>query len=290
MTATQKTSLSNKAMLVRLAISQWSVRKYDRKASEKVAKYFNAPVEAGRYTKTLLAEEAYHRVAKVANEVRSFHYQNTLPWYDWGPRLLPAANYLEYTRKIQALKTEFEKAVTEFVHNYPSYVSDAKTRINGLFDPDDYPDPQAIGSYYDFKISVDPLPSKEDFRVNLSSTEVEAIQSDIEARTAEAQAAAMRELWNRLHEAVKAMVERLSDEKAIFRDSLVGNLTDLVGLLPRLNITDDPTLEALRADVEKRLCGYMPSQLREDKKSRRAAAKSARAILDSMSGYMGGAQ
>ena len=282
-------NLGNKAMLVRLAIKQWSVRKYDRKVTKKIAKDYNTAADAGRYTKVLLAENAIRKMSQVANEARSYHYERTLPWYDWGPRLLPAANYLEYTQKMQFFKTEYEKAVNDFIRSYPTYVVDAQQRLNGMFDPNDYPKPSVIHCYYGFKVSVDPLPDKEDFRVSLGETEVEAIKADIEARTLEAQQAGMRELWTRLHDSVKNMVERLSDDKAICRDSLVGNLSDLVSLLPKMNITGDPDLEAMRKDVEKRLCGYRPDQLRTDKKSRRQAAQAAKSILDNMSGYMGGA-
>lgn len=282
-------NLGSKAMLVRLAIKQWSVRKYDRKITQKIAKDYQTTADAGRYTKVLLAENAIRKMNKISNEARSYHYERTLPWYDWGPRLLPADNYLEYTQKIQFFKTEFEKAVHEFVQNYPTYVADAQQRLNGMFDPADYPKPSNIILFYGFKVSVDPLPDKEDFRVSLGESEVEAIKADIEARTREAQAAGMRELWTRLHDAVKNMVDRLSDDKAIFRDSLVSNLGELVSLLPKMNIVGDSDLEAMRRDVEKRLCGYKPDQLRTDKRSRREAANAAKSILDNMSGYMGGA-
>ena len=283
-------NLSNKAMLVRLAIRQWSVRKYDRNVTQKIANDYQTTVDSGRYTKVLLAVNAIRKMSKIANEVRSYHYERTLPWYDWGPRLLPAANYLEYTQKIQFYKTEFEKAVNEFVQNYQTYIDEAKNRLNGMFNQSDYPDPAAISSFYGFKVSVDPLPDKDDFRVSLGESEVAAIQADIETRTREAQAAGMRELWTRLHDAVNSMVERLSDDKAIFRDSLVGNLSEIVALLPKMNVMEDADLEAMRRDVEKRLCGYKPDQLRTDKHSRREAAKAAKAILDNMAGYMGGAK
>lgn len=281
-------NLGSKAMLVRLSIKQWSIRKYDRNVTQKIAQDYQTTMEAGRYTKVLLAENAIRKMSKILNEARSYHYERTLPWYDWGPRLLPAANYLEYTQKIQFFKTEFEKAVNEFIQNYQTYVDEARRRLNGMFNPNDYPRQSVIAHYYGFKVSVDPLPDKDDFRVSLGESEVAAIQADIEARTREAQASGMRELWTRLHDAVNSMVERLSDDKAIFRDSLVGNLTDLVSLLPKMNIADDQDLDAMARQVEKRLCGFNPDQLRSDKKSRRKAAKAAKSILDDMAGYMGG--
>lgn len=281
-------TLSSKAMLVRLAVSQWSVRKYDKKISAKVAADYKTTTDMGRYTKVLLAENSIKKISQIANELRSYHYKNTLPWYDWGPRMLPAALYLEYTQKVQFYKTEFEKAVNEFVQNYSTYVTEAQNNLNGMFNPTDYPAPESIASYYSFAVSVNPLPDASDFRVTLSDSEISIIKSDIEARSRDAQAAAMAELWTRLHDAVQHMVARLSDDKAIFRDSLVGNIEELVVLLPKLNVTEDADLENMRRDVEKKLLGYKSDKLRTDPNSRKQAAKAAKAILDNMSGYMGG--
>jgi hypothetical protein len=82
------------------------------------------------------------------------------------------------------------------------------------------------------------------------------------------------------------MVERLSDPDAVFRDSLVGNIVRLTDLLPRLNLHDDPALEAMRRQIEASLCRYSPAQLRCDKQVRRQAATEAQNVLDAMSGYL----
>ena len=58
-------------------------------------------------------------------------------------------------------------------------------------------------------------------------------------------------------------------------------------LLPRLNITDDPDLEAMRREIESAVCNYEPSDLRENKEIRKDAAKEASDILEKMAEYMG---
>lgn len=82
------------------------------------------------------------------------------------------------------------------------------------------------------------------------------------------------------------MVERLHDPKAIFRDTLVSNIVDLVNLLPALNVAEDPDLESMRSRVESILAGLKAEDLREDKALRQETAKDAESILRDMQAYM----
>lgn len=283
-------TLQDKAMLVRLSISQWTARKFDKNVTAKVAADYNANENVGRYNKVLVAESAIKTIQRTANDARSYHYEQTLPWGDDDSRLLPAANYLPYTRRMNELRARFEGAAEDFIAAYPSLVEDARTRLNGMFSIADYPVTSEIRRRYSFNVTVNPLPAAEDFRVTLQAAEVEQIKIDIELRTGEAQQRAMIDLWNRLHEAVEHIAAKLSDSDAVFRDSLIENVVDLCELLPRLNVLQDDKLETMRQDVEKKLCSYAPQVLREDEVIRCEAASTAKDILSAMSGYMGGAQ
>jgi metal-dependent amidase/aminoacylase/carboxypeptidase family protein len=287
------TNLNEKAMLVKLSISQWSARKQDKRATKTVQDTFGTSDDAGRYSKALVAQEAIKAVQKTANAARTAHYENTLPWNDDGARILPAANFQEYSALMREHRQNFEDAVRELVSNYPALVSQARIDLNGLFNPDEYPDENKIRSKYSFDVTVDPMPAAQDFRVDLHDDDVARIQADIEARTRTAQERAMADLWERLHKTVAHMAEKLSEPDAIFRDSLINNVCDLCQLLPRLNITNDPNLEALRREIEEKLCNYDPEELRRSQPnsmmntSRRDAANDAQAIIDKMSAYMG---
>ena len=52
----------------------------------------------------------------------------------------------------------------------------------------------------------------------------------------------MKEAWQRLYDVVKHASDKLNDPTGIFRDSLVQNINDICGVLPRLNFADDPNL------------------------------------------------
>jgi len=101
-------------------------------------------------------------------------------------------------------------------------------------------------------------------------------------------------VWQRIHDVVSHAAERLTAYSADswtgkvsnpFRDTLITNIRDLVSLLPRLNVTADAQLEAMRARLEQTLCAYDPQQLRESPIVRQTAADEAARILADMAGY-----
>ena len=280
-------NLSDRALLVQLSISQWTARKYDKKATQEVAMTFNTSKDAGRYNKSLLPMNDYlDRVHKKTTHIREKFYKNTLPWGIEGMMMLPTTNYLAFMTEFRKEKNEWLTLVDNFVDEYPRLQMDAQRVLGGLYADSDYPSPDAIARKFNIDMAVFPVPNT-DFRVSIASDELARIQQDVEARVASAQAEAMKEVWTRLYDRVKHMAEKLADPKAIFRDTLVDNLKDQCSMLSRLNFMDDPNLEALRQQVEGTLASHHPDALRNDPDLRRDTAAEAKAIMDKMSVFMG---
>ena len=277
--------LQEKAILIDLNLSMWTARKYDKKVSDEVADKHGTSSDVGRYNKATIDRNGIKPIQKVANEARTFHYENTLPWFDSGGRILPTTNYFEYMNKMRELKDSFESAVATFTKEYAGYVKTAKERLKDMFNPEDYPTGD-IADRFSFYVQALPIPASKDFRVNISSDEIKKIKEEVEGRLKTIQEEAVKDLWSRMYKVVNHMSEILSSRTAKFKNSLIGNLDELVKLLPKLNITDDPNLEAIRKEIEKSLTKYDPDNLRVDKKERKKAAKSAKAIMDKMKDYM----
>lgn len=280
-------TIHDKAMLVTLHISQWTARKYDKRVSSEAATANNAKEDAGRYNKALLSKAALADINKAVGEARSFHYEQTLPWGDSGSRILLAENYFDYMRELGKLKARFETAVDAFTPNYQNYMAEARSRLNGMFKSEDYPPADTIASKFAFAVDVTPVPQGTDFRIDLGEGEVNKIQKDIEERMQQAQQVAMKDVWHRLYDVIAKMQTRLSDPDAKFRDSLVGNAIDLISLLPRLNLTNDPELEKFRRMAETDLCKATPDALRENQTVRKNTALKAQEIMGHMAAYMG---
>ena len=279
-------NLNDRALLVQLSVSQWTARKYDKKATQEVASSHGVQSAVGRYNKSLLPmNDLLDRVHKKTTHVRTKFYENTLPWGIEGTMMLPTSNYLQFMTDFRKEKSEWQYLVDQFVGNYDQLRLDAKRLLGSLYNDADYPDEGDIARKFKMDMAIFPVPST-DFRVSIASDELTRIQQDVERRVQEAQIVAMKEVWDRLYDRVKHMAEKLADPKAIFRDTMVENTKELCALLPRLNFMDDPNLEALRLQVEGALLKH-PEALRNDPDLRRDTAAEAKAIMDKMSTFMG---
>jgi hypothetical protein len=287
-------SLSSRAMLCSLSISMWSARKHDPDASQEIAQRHGAQADAGRYHKVLLPKAALAEIQKIVSDARQEHYFMTLPWDDNGYRVLPAAAYMDHTDKMRELSNHFTPAVEALACEFGKLVEEAKMRLGGLFRSEDYPTPDGLRSKFSFDTKVMPLPDAGDFRVTLGDDEKERIKRQITAAVEASLQVASRDLWQRLYEAVSHLAERLSAYKVTgvgvehpFRDTVITNLVKLVDVLPKLNVTCDPELEQLAAEVRASLL-VDPQELRKSESIRSETAKAATAISSRMAAYMAG--
>lgn len=279
--------LTDRALLVHLTVSQWTARKYDKRASKEVTTAHGAASAAGRFNKSLLPmNDKLENIHKKTTFIRTKYYDNTLPWGLDGTMMLPTANYLSFMSDFRKEKGEWEQLVQEFLDEYDQMKLDAQRILGSLYDPADYPTALELRHKFKMDMAVFPVPSA-DFRVAIGSEELTRIQQDVERRVKEAEQAALKDVWNRLYERVKHIAEKLADPKAIFRDSMIENAKEICALLPRLNFADDPNLEAMRQQVEASLIKH-PDALRNDPDLRRDTAATAKEIMDKMGAFMGG--
>jgi hypothetical protein len=284
----QTSNLHTKAMLVGLAIRGWQARKYDRKVSIEVVEKHSASADAGRFNKHLLpgAAASYDYVHKKGRELRSFYYEQTLPWSKDGQRVLPASNYEAFSDGLRKLRHEYDRATETFLRDYPTLKEDARALLGSMFNEMDYPMASEMRWKFGVETEIMQLPTADDFRVALSDNEVARIRQDIERRLRREMEGANRDLWNRLRSAVDNMEVRLSKPDGKFHDTLVGNIEDLVDLIPRLNVMGDENLESIRIKCQQSLTAHSPQELRDNSIARGQVAAQAAEIATMMDAYM----
>lgn len=285
-TTPDTSNIHSRALLVWLRISTWSARKYDKRISAELNAQHNASSDASRVNKLLLPGDAtaYKTLVSLATSIRAQHYSNTLAWSDEGWRLLPTANYATYTKWLRDRQREFNDALNVFANDYPALRAQAARLLNGLYRDEDYPAVQDIRSKFALGVEYQPVPARGDIRVDLGADQIAIIETAISDRLQRATAEAMRDAWSRLHEVVTKIAERLSQPDAIFRDTLITNAEEVCDVLQRLNVTDDPDLESMRARVRRELTRFSPETLRDVPTHRQATADRAAEILRSMEG------
>lgn len=275
------TTIQSSAVLVDVNISTWTGRKMDKKVSSEIDLAKNTKTKGGNYHKHLLAgTHKLEELQKLVAAVRVWHYNQTLPWSDSGARLLPMKNFFDYKAALNNFERQFDEAVTEFLAEYPTLVSAAAFQLGDLFDASEYPDADSLVDKFKFRYVFAPVPEAGDFRIDVAEEGKQELRTQYEKFYQEKLGSAVKDAWDRLHECVLHMSEKLANAPTprdtkdgpnhtqIFRDSLVSNANELCGLLSKLNVTNDPKLEQARQALESAINGKTADDLRRSDKLR----------------------
>jgi hypothetical protein len=241
--------------------------------------------KAGRFNKRLFLD-CYELTDtnSAFNDVYSYATLNTVPWLDDGFRMLPSHMYFDFSSGIRELIVEANRKADNLAAKWDSIVARDMLRLGPLADINDYP--ADIRGKYSIELKFMPVPSTNDFRVAVSDEDRESLNSAI----AEAEANVNKYLITEMLDPIKKAVEKLSipigHEGHIFRDSLLGNITNVVQRARKLNITNDPTINALIDEINQAIRGYAnaPDMLREDIAARSDAQSKLDAIMSKMAG------
>lgn len=289
MTNAEVSKLSGSAVIVNLSLSVWTARKLDKRVSQEVDEAKSTKTRAGNYHKNLLAGSGkLEEITKLANAVRTWHYNITQPWGDNGDRVLPMTLFTDYRAKLGDYEKQFAASVNSFLGEYDTLVAAAAFQLGDLFNREDYPEREHIVSKFGFRYAFCPMPTSGDFRVDIGEQGLDELRTHYEGVMAERTNGMMRDAWDRLYSVLSHMSERLSDsadadgqgKRKIFRDSLVDNAVEVCKLLRHFNTTGDTRLEAMRQQLEDAMRGVDAQTLRESDLLREQTKRKVDAMLD----------
>jgi hypothetical protein len=162
-------------------------------------------------------------------------------------------------------------------------VAAAAFQLGTLFDREEYPSREIVERRFSVDINMYPLPTSGDFRLDIEAEVQQELIDKYERQMAQQIERANRDSWQRLYDVVSRMSDRLTVEedgtKRKFHDTLVSNAQELCELLTALNVTQDPTLESARCQLEKAIFGVTPKELREEDGTRALVKKQVDDIL-----------
>lgn len=282
--------IATSSMLVELNISCWTARKLDKKVSEEVDQAKNTKVKAGNYHKHLLAGNPHlEAVNKYAAKVRLWNTKQTIPWSDNGGRIVTMENLFNggYKKLLDDHKAEYDRLAEAFIQVYPTLISAAAFQLGDLFDRDEYPEPDAVAKKFRFQYTLMPLPTSGDFRIDIGEQVKAELIQQYESHFNERLNMAMRDVWGRLHECLSHMSERLANDeegnRKVFHGTLLTNAREMVGLLRRLNVTNDPKLEEARRDLENALINADTETIKDSDYVRETVKNKVDAIINKFS-------
>jgi hypothetical protein len=163
----------------------------------------------------------------------------------------------------------------------------AKSTLKKMYNQWDYPSAEDLKRRFRIQVDFLPIPDTEDFRVKLSDEEIKSIKNNLQERLNESIKEAQLSLWKRLSVLINRIVERLSDENSIIRESLIANIQELVEVIPNLNIVDDRELIDLVDEIKKNILVYSSEDLRDSKIIRKRVLERAKVIADKINSKLG---
>lgn len=287
--------LKQKAMLVKLVRKKLNRNKLDKDLSIELKDNKNI-AEAGvlRVNKSLFSKACTEDYMKIYNEASKYFYGVTLPWDEQGYRFLSIEIYEEFTKRMRGYTSQYRDAMNNFIENVQTYVDEARDLLADAFKIDDYKflapnggvDRDWLENQFKLDVEFTTVPTGEDLRVTLTDADREALADQINKSALEKFGKSQEHIVHGLLDCVKAIHERLCDSEHIFRDTLIGNLEDLVDLVPKLNITGDKAINDLAAECKHALCKWDPQTLREDDDKRKEVSDAADKILKQAEGLI----
>ena len=257
--------LGTSAMLVDVDVKMFTGTVTDKRVTREVHDKHRSDADMGRFSKRLIGSEHLTTIRRLAQEAGDEHRKRSLPWGEGRVRIIAAEAVLDYQNAMRNVRERFEAAVDDLVADWQTIVDESRRRLGGtrdeggMFDPNEYPDAQMIRDRFSITTRLSRLPAAEtgDLRRTLGKAAAEAIEAQMRADMAADLKAAQGDMVERIRETVGHMAERLKADRivngtpqaAIFRDTLVGNVRDLAALVGSLNITQDPRLTDLAAEM-----------------------------------------
>lgn len=283
--------LASKSMLVYVGTSKMGATKKDSGATDAAIAAFDAATDAGAFSKRLFPKKtpAIQAVESAFNKALTIYEQETLPWFDGGGRLLLAVNYLRFADLIRGAKAEIERAVSDLALVYDDLVGAQASRLGRMFNATEYPKAEELKDIYALTVQVYPVPTANDFRVQLMDDSVEAIKAQIDANARRCFEEAMLEIYGRLWDQTSHMVKILNspDPKRSIKDVLVENVRAAVEAIPRVNLTDDQNLIQKGNQIMAELCAITGAQLRTNDTLRASVAAKAAEITADLAKALG---
>lgn len=288
---TNHIDLSDRAVLVQLSRSRMRTSYRDNEVEGQIRFQFNDE------SLTAFAHIFQHKT-NPGNPVRSLlreydavytlNKKHTAEYYVKGSRLLPSDRVFEHLERMNPAIENVSRQVPHLVANWDALVAKDMQLRGSRARIGDYPTKDQVPGMFSFDMRVLPLPKTHAMPLNISPEMAALLNQSVENTLKEAEDRVRNDLLQRMLKPVQHAVERLqvpvgAKGQRFHADSLVGNLKEAVAQARDLNISFDPEIAQLTADLERVLDQHLdPEALKHTQTGRDKAKDELDAILSKM--------
>lgn len=286
-------TMLDRVVPIRIAFRSFGVRKQvgaRQVTEEDTEATLRAAVETGVATeadaemvnasKRTLDCEELRAIARVDGEIRAMIERYSVPGGDVlggeGVHFIPHGLVVKVEGLLEAFKAKREAAVEAFIAAYPAAVEAARARLNGLFDPRNYPPvdgPRGVRSTFSFGWRYLDLGAPRNL-----ATISEALFAVAQEEAMEHWAAAAADVEAALRTSFAELVSHLAAQlgppdggrRKILHESALAKFREFLDLFAHKNLTDDRALDTLVTEAKSLVDGVSAAALRKDESFRDA--------------------
>lgn len=281
-----KGNLSAHTVLCEFSVSmpRWSKKAQD--LAREAATTHKAAERMHRHTERTLDADAFAEISAWEANTRAEHRRRSVPFSDKGPRMIAAAGVIEYKKYMDDAIDQGNALWIDFLTRYDIAVQDARNLRGDRFDINDYPSHAELADDFGIKFRILPMPNVGNLPDALAGIVAKESQAAIDAAVADAK----KYVFKQLREPVAHMIEKLlgysGGRKGAFHDTIVGNITAVLDVLPSINIDGDPTIDAMGEAIRGALTTYTPDDLRDNDDARAETVQAAQQILNVIDSFI----
>lgn len=261
-------SIQNRALLADLNLGKFTNKIQDKEAQQKIVDTYQCDKKAISSKKTILSQ-ALKPLQSIISGCYNYHIKSTLPWEDRSWRLLPTIKFFDYTEEIRKFKDELTLALMELEKTYQEDIKNDEAYLKGLQKMSDYPTFESLSKQYRIELNFAPLPSSSDFRIECEADQLEQLKKNYEDREKSLLHNLAKDLYIRLSEPLKHLVETLVDPSIkIYHKSLLTNIENVIKLVASYNIIHDEKITEIIDEINKSILKYEIKTIKTDNQSK----------------------
>lgn len=289
-------SLRESAMLCDLKLTSFTGERTSKRTSREVTEQKNAEHGSATVTIKMIPGKYLKEIRSVDQRLRTTHNLLTMPWGHDDSNLLPSSLFFDHVQKIGDLGETRKQEIAAFKQLYPMIRDSAETkqRLGDLYDEIDWPSADEVEAMFTMKVVHRPIPSGDDFRLDLDESEVLKIRAEVEAEVKASLDASMKAIKDRIVVALQDFVDRVGDYQVVigpdgpktvgvFRNSILDNLSRLVEVLPNLNLLNDQLIDDATVEIKSKIISLDADTLRDNDAVRVNTLQIAKRLIKSLS-------
>jgi len=255
-------------------------QKTDQEASSEVASAKGAEKKAVKVVKELFAGNTVLEAIKALDGAFKNHMYATYPQAGRSAYYIPTLEIIAFRRdKLNPFLTQRDALITDFITSAMStidgYAFTGKGPLGSMFNRDDYPSASQIRAAFSVDVYLDPVPT--DHWLVKHAQDAAAVMGEMytqgmNKRLGDITEFVKKKLVESLDWATKACEERVMGadgklQRKPIHESSVQAFMGLTDLLRKLNVNNDPKINAVAASFEALLAGTTVPALTESLKS-----------------------